>query len=381
MIQSRKDGSKMLLEINASVVRGLFENAHDAIFILAPEQEIVLDVNKRACEIYGFSRSEFLGMSLKIISEDIRRSRARIQEVLEKKDRLNFETIQYRKDGSKMFLEINASVVDYKGQRAILSINRNVTERKRMEETLVRQKQELERSHAELAQLAYVASHNLKEPLVLIDIYTQLLTKRYQAKLDAEANQLIRCVVNGVKRVHQSINDLSAYVQVGLQDKDFEPTDCKSILDDALGNLCAAVEESGALITHDCLPTVIADRSQLGRLFQNLISNAIKFSDKGPPRVHISAMLGKEEWLFSVRDNGVGIRAEDTDSIFAMFKRLNGRSEYSDTGIGLAICEKIVEHHGGRIWVESELGKGATFYFTIPSYSKSLSYSGLASSR
>jgi len=128
----------------------------------------------------------------------------------------------------------------------------------------------------------------------------------------------------------------------------------------------------GASVTHDRLPTVMAEKSQLSRLFQNLISNALKFSGKEPPHVHISAVLNKEEWLFSVRDNGVGIRPEDTDSIFAMFKRLNGRSEYCDTGIGLAICEKIVERHSGRIWVESELGKGATFYFTIPSHGKSL---------
>jgi PAS domain S-box-containing protein len=371
----------MLLEINASVVHGLFENTHDAILILAPEREIVLDVNHRACEMYGFSRSEFLGMSLETISQDNSRGRLKIQEVLERGDHLSFETIQLRKDGSRMFLEINASVVEYKGQRAILSINRDVTKRKLMEEALVRQKQELECSNAELGQLVYVASHNLKEPLVLVDIYTRLLAKVYQGKLDADANQFIRCVVNGVKRVHQLINDLSAYAQVGLQDKEFEPTDCEAVLDYALGNLRTALEESGALVTHDCLPTVMAERSQLGRLFQNLISNAIKFSDKGPPRVHVSARLNEEEWLFSVRDNGIGIRPEDIDDIFAMFKRLNDRAEYSDTGIGLAICEKIVEHHGGRIWVESELGRGATFYFTIPSHGKSLSHFNLAPSR
>jgi PAS domain S-box-containing protein len=356
----------MFLEINASVVRGLFENTHDAVLILSPEQEIVLDANQRACQMYGFSRSEFLGMSLEAISQDTCCGTFRNREPLERGDHLTFETIQYRKDGSKMFLEINASVVEYKGRRAILSINRDVTERKRMEEALLRQKQELESSHAELGQLAHVASHNLKEPLVLVEIYTQLLAKGYQGKLDADANQFIRHVVNGVKRVHQLINDLSAYAQVGLRDKDFEPTDCEAVLEDALDNLRTAAEESGALVTHDCLPTVMAERSQLSRLFQNLISNALKFSGKEPPRVHVSAVLNKEEWLFSVRDNGIGIKPEDTDSIFAMFKRLNDRSEYSDTGIGLAICEKIVDHHGGRIWVESEFGKGATFYFTIP---------------
>jgi len=298
----------MFLEINASVARGLFENTHDAILILSPEQEIVLDVNQRACEMYGFSRSEFLGMSLEMLSRDTCYGKFRDQELLEREDQLTFETIQYRKDGSKMFLEINASVVEYKGRQAILSINRDVSERKRMEEVLLRQKQELESSHAELGQLAHVASHNLKEPLVLVDIYTRMLAKGYQGKHDADADQSIRHVVNGVKRLHQLINDLSAYAQVGLQDKGFEPTDCEAVLEDALDNLRTAAEESGALVTHDCLPTVMAERSQMSRLFQNLISNALKFSGEQPPRVHVSAVLNKEEWLFSFRDNGVGIK-------------------------------------------------------------------------
>ncbi len=371
----------MILEINASIVRGLLENSHDAILILSPEQQIVLDVNQRACEMYGFSRSEFLGLSLESISQDSCCGIFGNQELLGRGDHLTFETIQYRKDSCKMFLEVNASVVEYKGRQAVLSINRDVTERKRMEEVLARQRQELESSYAELGQLAHVASHNLKEPLVLVDIYAQLLAKGYQGKLDADANQFIRHVVNGVKRLHQLINDLSAYAQVGLLDKQFEPTDCEAVLEDALDKLRTATVESGASVTHDYLPTVMAERSQLTRLFQNLISNALKVSGEEPPRVHVSAVLDNEEWHFSVRDNGVGIRPEDIDSIFAMFKRRNGRSEYSDTGIGLAICEKIVEHHGGRIWVESEFGKGATFYFTIPSHGRPLSYSTSATSR
>jgi len=362
----------MFLEISASVICGLLESSYDAILILSPEEQIVLDVNQRACEMYGFSRSEFLGMSLESISQDGCCHKFGNRDLLGTRDLLTFETIQYRKDRSKMFLEINASVVEYKGRRAVLSMNRDVTERKLMEEVLLRQNQELEASHAELGLLTHVASHKLKEPLMLVDIYSQLLAKGYQGKLDAEANQFIRHLINGVKRLHELINDVSAYAQVGLPDQEFELTDCEAVLEDALEILRTTAEEMGASVTHDRLPTVMAERSQLSRLFQNLISNALKFSGKEPPHVHISAVLNKEEWLFSVRDNGVGIRPEDTDSIFAMFKRLNGRSEYCDTGIGLAICEKIVERHSGRIWVESELGKGATFYFTIPSHGKSL---------
>lgn len=196
--------------------------------------------------------------------------------------------------------------------------------------------------------------------------YTQLLAQRYKGKLDTDADEFIQYAVDGTSRMQTLINDLLAYSRVGTQGKDFEPTDGEAIFEQAVANLKAAIEESGATVTHDALPTVIGDSSQLVQLLQNLISNAVKFRGQEPPRIHIAAEPKENEWLFSVRDNGIGIDPEYHDRIFIIFQRLHGREDYPGTGIGLTICKKIVERHGGRIWVESEPGQGATFYFTIP---------------
>jgi len=166
--------------------------------------------------------------------------------------------------------------------------------------------------------------------------------------------------------MHRLINDLLAYARLGSRAAEFVPTDCEAIFADAVSNLGSAMEENGATVTHDPLPTVMADKDQLSRLFQNLLSNAIKFRAADPPVVHVSARRNGNEWLFSVRDNGIGIDPEHFERVFLIFQRLHGKSEYSGTGVGLAICRKIVEHHGGKIWIESHAGKGSTFYFTLP---------------
>jgi signal transduction histidine kinase len=230
-----------------------------------------------------------------------------------------------------------------------------------------RQAQEdLARSNRDLEQFAYVASHDLQEPLRMVAIYTQLLAERYRGKLDAEADKYIHYAVDGATRMQTLVQDLLAFSRVGRQGREFTLVDCDAVIDLALKNLHAAIQGSGARVERGHLPPVVADFSQMTQLFQNLIGNAIKFRGAEPPVVCITAEKTKQEVIFSVADNGIGIAPEHADFIFVIFKRLHTRAEYPGSGIGLAICKKIVEQHGGRIWVESEPGHGCTFRFALP---------------
>ncbi len=236
------------------------------------------------------------------------------------------------------------------------------------EEIAVRKKAEaeLKQSNESLEQFAYVASHDLQEPLRLMSGYTELLKRRYTGKLDADADEFIDYIADGAARLQRLIKDLLAYSRIGRAGKAGTKVDCGAVLALALGGLRAAIEESGAVVTSGPLPALTGDESDFVRLFQNLIGNAIKFRGAAPPRVHIGAGKKSGEWLFSVKDNGIGIEAQYKDRIFVIFQRLHARNEYPGTGIGLSICKKIVETRGGRIWLESEPGKGSTFYFTFP---------------
>lgn len=238
--------------------------------------------------------------------------------------------------------------------------------RKRAEEALAQKAQELARSNADLEHFAYVASHDLQEPLRMVRSYLQLLERRYKEQLDADAREFIAYAVDGATRMQNLISALLSYSRVGTRGKPFEPTDCSMVLERVLDNLKVAIEESNAVVTHDPLPTVMADNVQLAQVFQNLIGNAVKFHGERPPAVHVGAQRGKGEWIFSVRDNGIGIDPQHFERIFLIFQRLHSQDEYPGAGIGLAVCKKIVERHGGRIWVESQPGAGSTFYFTIP---------------
>jgi signal transduction histidine kinase len=225
---------------------------------------------------------------------------------------------------------------------------------------------ELARSNADLERFAYVASHDLQEPLRMVRSYVDLLARRYAGRLDADADEFIRFAVDGAVRMQQLINDLLAYSRVGTRGKEFCPVSCDAVLGRVLRNLGPAIAESQAEVTAEPLPTVSADETQLVQLFQNLVANALKFRGQAPPRVHVGVQERDGEWAFSVRDNGIGIAPADTGRIFQLFQRLHTREEYPGTGIGLAVCQRIVERHGGRIWVESQPGQGSTFLFTLP---------------
>jgi len=226
--------------------------------------------------------------------------------------------------------------------------------------------QKLARSNAELEQFAYVASHDLQEPLRMVRSYVQLLEQRYRDRLDADAREFIDFAADGAGRMQGLISDLLSYSRLSTGGQSFQPVDCEAVFATALRNIAAAAQESGARITHAPLPNVSGDAVQLTQLFQNLLANAIKFRRDEPPEIDVRARPEGAVWRFSVQDNGIGIAPEYSEKVFVLFQRLHGRSSYAGTGIGLAICKKVVERHGGRIWVESSLGRGSTFYFTIP---------------
>jgi light-regulated signal transduction histidine kinase (bacteriophytochrome) len=226
---------------------------------------------------------------------------------------------------------------------------------------------ELKRSNDELQQFAYVSSHDLQEPLRMVTSYTQLLAGRYKGRLDSDADEFIAFAVDGCNRMQGLIKDLLAYSRAGTNGKVLHEVSAENALKEALANLRATIDQSSAVVTHDALPAIRTDETQLTQVFQNLVGNAIKYHGTEVPQVHVSATKnGGNEWTFSVRDNGLGIDPQYFDRIFILFQRLHGRDEFEGTGIGLAICKKILERLGGRIWVESQPEKGSTFYFALP---------------
>jgi light-regulated signal transduction histidine kinase (bacteriophytochrome) len=267
-----------------------------------------------------------------------------------------------------VWVNLTVSLVrDPSGKPAyFIAVVEDITWRKEAEQELARRAADLARPNADLEQFAYVASYDLQEPLRMVANYLQLLEQRYGDRLDDDAHEFIGFEVDGAVRMKTLINDLLSHSRVGTRGKEFEPTDCEAVMGQALSNLVKTIEEQGVVVIHDSLPTVMGDSSQLGQLFQNLIANAIKFRGEIAPRIHIAAERNEKEWIFCVKDNGIGFEQQFAERIFVIFQRLHGRAEYPGTGIGLAICKRIVERHGGRIWAESEEGKGARFFFTIP---------------
>ncbi|HEX2866248.1 MAG TPA: ATP-binding protein [Ignavibacteriales bacterium] len=285
---------------------------------------------------------------------------------------INEEVLVECFDGSIKTLLLSSVPIKEGGQMGAIVTNVDISEIRHYQEKLQHTLLELERSNKELEQFAYIASHDLQEPMRMIASFTQLLASRYQGKLDEKADEYIAFALEGARRMQTLIRDLLKYARVTSRLKPFEKLDLNEILDDVLSDLQLVVSESGAEITTDPLPEIMGDITQIRQLLQNLVSNAIKFRGSLPPRIHISSSHDKKDWLFSVRDNGIGIDPQFHERIFLIFQRLHEREKYPGTGIGLALCKKIVELHGGKIWLESEPGRGTTFLFSVPKIKKEI---------
>jgi PAS domain S-box-containing protein len=362
--------------------------AKTILVVIDADQRVSL-INKKGCEILGYPENEIIGKNwfdLFVPARMRDEVKATFRKLMsgEIQPVEHFENPVVSRQGEERLIAWHNAILEDEHGRIIatLSSGEDITERKRAEEKLIQKTAELERSNAELEQFASMVSHDLKEPLVSLGGFAEILREKYEDKMDTKAQALISRIINGSFRMERLIKDLLAYAKVNTAEKSFNPVSCNTILEIVLSNLGRALEVSGAIITSDDLPTVAGEETQLIQLFQNLIGNAIKYRSDRPPRVHISARPAAEcgvrsaecggratidtGWIFSVSDNGIGIDPAYFERIFQIFHRLHHDDRYPGTGIGLAVCKKIVERHGGRIWVESEPGKGSTFYFTIP---------------
>jgi PAS domain S-box-containing protein len=366
-------GATSVLEINRDITeqrraeelfRVAVEGSPTGLLMVDGKGLIVL-VNHELERIFGYSGDELIGQRIDVLVPDGMRDEhpaMRLQFLRDPRTRAmgaGRELFGRRKDGREVPVEIGLNPLATDSGMFVLASVVDITERKRSEF-------ELKRSNEELERFAYVASHDLQEPLRMVASYVQLLGKRYKGKLDADADEFIGYAADGAMRMQRLIEDLLAFSRLGTRGGASVPTDINVVVAEAVSNLTVAIAESGASVTTGELPTVDGDPGQLGHLFQNLISNAVKFRGEQPPAVRISAERQGDKWRFCVQDNGIGIEAEYFDRIFVIFQRLHGREKYGGTGIGLAIARKIVERHGGRIWVESTPGRGTTFLFTLP---------------
>jgi PAS domain S-box-containing protein len=365
-ISVRKDAEAHLVQME-NRYRGLLEAAPDAMVVVNQEGKIVL-LNLQAETQFGYRRDELLGQKMsnivpsgfpeRLVADSLRSA----EDALAQQIGTGIELTARRKDGSEFPIEIMLSPLKSADGVLVTAAIRDITARKNSEAQLLEKVKELNRSNEELQQFAYIASHDLQEPLRMVASYTALLARRYKGKLDSDADDFIAFAVDGASRMQLLIRDLLAYSRVGSKGKELVDTSSA----EAIHNLRGAIEGSAALVTYDALPSVMADEMQLTQLFQNLVGNAIKYRRAGVPRVHITAVPNDaNKWMFSVQDNGLGIEPQFFEKIFGVFQRLHKREEFDGTGIGLAICKKIVERHGGTISVESTFGEGSTFYFPL----------------
>jgi PAS domain S-box-containing protein len=334
-----------------------------------------LRANPRVCEIFGYSETELRALRVKDISHPEDRDLAdepRARVIAGELNSARLEKRYIRKDGRVIWVNIAIAMERDAEGRALyaISVLDDVTERRQAEAALREAHEELKRSNSELEQFAYVASHDLQEPLRMVSSYTQLLVRRYHEKFDADAREFMGYVVDGATRMKQLIEDLLAYSRVGTRSKEFKRIELEKSVRRAVTNLKAAIDESGAAVTYDPLPALPADEVQLAQVFQNLMGNALKFRAQAAPKIHVTVEDRGESYEFAVRDNGIGIEPQYFERIFMVFQRLHNKGEYAGTGIGLAIVKKVVERHGGHVRVESKLGAGSAFIFTLPKHQK-----------
>jgi PAS domain S-box-containing protein len=369
-ISLRKNAEKHLAQMEGRY-RGLLEAAPDAMVVVNQGGDIVL-LNLQAEQQFGYRRNELLGQKVKniipegfaerLVADDLRSA----EDALAQQIGMGIELIARRKDGSEFPIELMLSPLANPEGILVTAAIRDISIRKVADGNLARKVEELSRSNEELGQFAYIASHDLQEPLRMVASYTQLLSRRYKGKLDSDADEFIAFAVDGANRMQRLIQDLLIYSRVGTKENKLADISSEHALQQALKNLHGSIQDTGAQVTHDQLPVIKADESQLVQLFQNLVGNAIKYQNPGTPRIHISAAAAdRKQCTFSVHDNGLGIDPQYFERIFGMFQRLHKRDEFAGTGIGLAICKKIVERHGGNISVDSKPGEGSTFRFTL----------------
>ncbi len=366
---TRRKGAEEALAESEERYRSLVENSIDAVLLTAPDGSI-LAANAEASRIFGMTGEEMIRGGRDAIM-DPSDPDPRLAAALEERNRtgrFQGELTFRRKDGTVFPGEVASAVFrDMSGAVRTTMIIRDVTDRKEAEASRQQYAERLRASNEELQRFAYVASHDLQEPLRSIVSFSQLLNRRYKGRLDEDADEYIEFIVDGGRRMQALIQDLLQVSRVEIGARPLEPTDAAGVVAGALRLIEAPIREAGEVVTVDPLPRVMADAAQLEQVFTNLIGNAIKYHRADvPPRVHVSArQTGPSWWEFAVADNGIGIEAEYFDRIFEMFRRLHTKDEYEGTGIGLAIVKKIVERHGGRVWVESALGEGSTFFFTL----------------